>query len=316
MSKQELPSLATQALPDEVWNAIDPDSARLSRGTIARAIAFAAACSALLLVGGLVWESGVVVPNIATATDYTTSYSAERAVFSQELTLVNDGRRAVAISSVGRGGGGLVLESVDGPIPKRLAPGESSTYRLNYRVTDCDRVPTGAWPVPVRVERSWGTATSWQHLLQRSSSESNDGRPYEWQRALALEVCGPDENPDALYQCCAATDVEGPWRVGTTQLVRWVPPIDAPEQPVAADMTLRASISGPFDTVAELKNSEGVGRTSYVAPDVTTGMDQGAPPASVFTIPVDAPTGFYSLETSVTRGGSTLSSGSVVEVKR
>lgn len=63
---------------------------------------------------------------------------------------------------------------------------------LVYRVTDCGRVPTGGWPVPVRAVTWRGESTVY---LDRPRQQCRDDLPepqgpdVEWQEGLAAKNC-------------------------------------------------------------------------------------------------------------------------------
>ena len=102
------------------------------------------------------------------------------------------------VLGIGRDGPGLVLESVDGALPLTLGHNEGVGVMLHYRVTDCAAVPTGSWPVPVRVERPWGTYTVYIDMPTQPAGDiidnpaiipDGDRQAVPWQRNLAAQAC-------------------------------------------------------------------------------------------------------------------------------
>ena len=115
-----------------------------------------------------------------------------------DLLIVNHGWTSAEIVGAGRSGPGLRLADVSGTLPITLAPGQSVSLRLRYRVTGCAAVPATPWPVPVQVTRPWGTVTVFIQLPTMDPPGTPSGMrtftgsdPYAvpWQRALADESC-------------------------------------------------------------------------------------------------------------------------------
>ncbi|MEU8075402.1 hypothetical protein AB0B31_08115 [Catellatospora citrea] len=107
------------------------------------------------------------------------------------FSLHNDGFTDVTVLEAGRSGPGFELQRVEG-VPVLLPPGESGRITLVYRVTDCGRVPTGAWPVPV-VAVTW-RGESIVYLDQPRQQRRDDlpepqGPDVEWQEGLAAKNC-------------------------------------------------------------------------------------------------------------------------------
>jgi hypothetical protein len=90
------------------------------------------------------------------------------------------------------------LTSTAPAVPFTLEPGERAEITVAYQVTGCDDVPTGDWPVPLRVERLLGTQTAWIHPHGTKSAEAPDSYTYagadpyavEWQVLLGAQACG------------------------------------------------------------------------------------------------------------------------------
>ncbi len=104
-----------------------------------------------------VWRSGAIVPRLSIGDVGGFGYSELRGgPIHFEFTIANAGSLPVTVLGAGRGGPGLELVRVDGAFPIELDPGESTTFVLHYRVTDCSVTVTDPWPPPVRVRRLSG----------------------------------------------------------------------------------------------------------------------------------------------------------------
>ncbi|GAA1390616.1 hypothetical protein GCM10009661_82190 [Catellatospora chokoriensis] len=141
----------------------------------------------ILLVAWGGWRLGApdLVQNGAAGDGY--GWDPVRVSFS----VTNDGLTNVTLVGVGRSGPGFELQRADG-IPVLLPPGESGRITLVYRVTDCGRVPTGAWPVPV-VAVTWrGESTVYldqPRQQRRDDLPEPQGPDVEWQEGLAAKNC-------------------------------------------------------------------------------------------------------------------------------
>lgn len=176
-------------ISDGVWRRLDPYPGALAPGTVRRLrVAVAVAVLAAVALGAA-WHTGVVVPRFtASANEIRTSDTG----FEIPVTITNRNAWAeVSIDSVGRSGPGLELTRVANPPPRSLAPGESVTVTLVFRVTDCAVVPVAPWPVPVRVARSWGIQTVHVDLPTWPSDDPSDTdpEPVQWQRYFADRAC-------------------------------------------------------------------------------------------------------------------------------
>ncbi len=198
-------------LSDETWQALDPYAGRLSRRDRRRAVLAGVAVAALLVAGYAVASSGLLVAHLAHG--HASGYGDGRdiGVIHYDFGVVNEGRFPIEIVDVGRSGPGLAqvpFPSEIGGYPTeavtaaRLGPGEEAFLGVAYRVTDCDAVPDEPWPVPVQVDRWWGTQTVWLELdLPRSREDFqlppdrvDNGAVWwdegvEWQRVLADAHC-------------------------------------------------------------------------------------------------------------------------------
>jgi hypothetical protein len=192
-------------LTDETWQQLDPHAGKLS-GRDHRVFLLALVVAVLLLVaGGYVVRSGLVVPQVAHGSGSGYGYDEDTWVMYYAFELVNDGGFPVEVLSVGRDGPGLAraeMPPVERTVPGgRLGPGETMWVGVAYEVTDCAAVPAGHWPVPVRIARPWGTYTAWVELpsLDRASfglPPAAGAAPHarqlaqtRWQRLLADAVC-------------------------------------------------------------------------------------------------------------------------------
>jgi hypothetical protein len=188
--------LATVArvVSDEVWRQLDPNAGRLSRRTAARLTNAAGIAFLAYLAGILLWLSGVVVARIdwPDSAGYG-SVSGPDIPLSQDIVVTNRGWLPVTVVGAGRNMPGLHLLSVQGGLPRTLHRGEQLTIQVQYQVVDCAAVPTGEWPVPVRVRMWWGVQTVYIGV-PRVPGPIPDGLIVEpvmrqWQDALARNAC-------------------------------------------------------------------------------------------------------------------------------
>ncbi len=174
-------------LSDETWAALDPRAGALSGKQRRRLGVGLAAALAALLAGALLWWSGLVLPHLAINEGQGESRSVSGPgvhTFSVVHVVMNRGWHTEHVVAAGRSGRGLELVSVHG-LPTDIAPGKSVWVRFSYRVTDCDAVPRGSWPIPLHVQRPWGDVTT-----QVQPPDSDDSAtPVPWQVALAQEAC-------------------------------------------------------------------------------------------------------------------------------
>lgn len=175
-------------LSDETWAALDPRSGSLTRTEVRRLRLGLLTMVALLAAALLLWWSGVVAPHLAEGSERGFSADMAEHHFSLQQTLTNRGWHTEQVIGVGRSGPGLELVRVSG-LPLRLAPGDSATVDLFYRVTDCAAVPTGDWPIPVRVHRVWGSMTADLQPQDMSRIDTQPDTMLPWQLALARTAC-------------------------------------------------------------------------------------------------------------------------------
>ena len=191
---------------DEVWQRLDPVAGRLPRRSVRRLRVIIAAASVLVTVAALVWYSGAAVPRLRWSEEGGFMWATGPDFVSQAVHVVNDGWLTVSIVGAGRSGPGLKLIAVqDGPpdpvmvrsnpLPHVLQPGESLTLVVVYRITDCSVITTDPWPVPVRVQRPWGTQTVDIPVPPQVGTRNSGyaSGPYlpmiEWQRAISDQLC-------------------------------------------------------------------------------------------------------------------------------
>jgi hypothetical protein len=177
---------------DTVWAGLDRDAGRLGRRATARLWLAIAIAVVLLTAGLLVDRSGLIAPRLA-QDDRAGGLLAEvtARAFHVRFTVRNDGQVPVRLVGFGRDGAGLTLTRtavLGATLPVTLHRGEQVQFDLWYAVTDCAAVPTGAWPLPVRVARFFGTQTV---SVPLADEPSPGGAPATapWQQAWAEQAC-------------------------------------------------------------------------------------------------------------------------------
>jgi hypothetical protein len=184
---------------DEVWAELDPNAGRLSHQSFRRLVLGFLALLALVASGGLVWQSGLILPRVGWPFTAGWGGSSGPGTFSHDLVLENQGWTPVTLTGVGRDGPGLKLDRVFTVFPLTLKPGQQVTINLTYRITDCAAVTRDAWPVPVRIDRWWGEQTAYVDLPTMTSDDApgsysySGENPYavQWQYAFADRACHP-----------------------------------------------------------------------------------------------------------------------------
>lgn len=190
--------LVSDLVSDLVWQQLDPYAGRLSARTVRRLWTGVAIVATAAVAAGVLWWSGLIVPNLAWPhyAGYSASTSPE--LVMHEVVVANKGWAPVEVLGMGRSGAGLELVEVRGTFPTTLEPGQTLQAELVYRVSDCAAVTVDPWPVPVRVRRPWGVHTSYLDLPEKTSLNAPEGLrsytgrdPYavEWQRWLADKSC-------------------------------------------------------------------------------------------------------------------------------
>jgi hypothetical protein len=165
--------------------------------------------AAVVVAGGFAIDrSGVVRPNLELAADagYQATVSSDTKIITRTVTVRNGGWTTVHVTGVGQDGPGLRLlgpadpggptksSHVPGtPPPLDLHPGQIATMAVVYRVTDCAAVPSGPFPVTVRVDEPWGTQTInifLPPIYVGPSGYAVNPPMTEWQKAMADQACG------------------------------------------------------------------------------------------------------------------------------
>jgi hypothetical protein len=182
-------------LTDETWARLDPDAGRLS-GADRRRVLVVAVVAAVLVVGaGVVWRGGLLWPRIETQlAGYDTD--SQGRTFRMVLQVDNRGLTDVHVRSVGRSGSGLRLLGAS-EVPTGVPSSTGLEVTLRYRVTDCAAVQRGDWPVPVVVDRPWGSLTTYDEAPTMPAANApatysyrgDDPYAVPWQVYLARRAC-------------------------------------------------------------------------------------------------------------------------------
>jgi hypothetical protein len=181
----------TTRMSREVWSDLDHHAGQLPRRTVVRTRITLIVAVALAVVVGLVWRSGLLVPRLIWSPTAGYGYESHVAgrLITTDVVVHNAGWTPVTLTGAGRSGPGLELVEVVGGFPVELGRAAEVTLVLTYRVTDCAAVTDRPWPVPVHVDRPWGTYTA--GIAVPPITRDPDTRQYEWQYALADQVCHP-----------------------------------------------------------------------------------------------------------------------------
>jgi len=180
-------------ISDQVWDQLDPYAARLSAQDRHRAWAAVGGATAIAVAVAALWWSGLLVPRLSFSGQVRAIAPRSEPTFTIVLVVKNDTPFTIHLRSAGRSGSGLQI--IDTETASQLTSGTAGKITLHYRVTNCSAVPSGSWPVPVRVERLWGQSTVWvAGSLQLSNPDSDgddDPDPWEipWQQAMAQIAC-------------------------------------------------------------------------------------------------------------------------------
>lgn len=194
------------AVSNEVWRQLDPAAGRLSRSTVWRLRVGIVVVGVLLTVALLVWYSGVLIPQVRWSEEGGFMWATGPDFVSQAVHVHNDGWVPLTIVGAGRSTPGLQLIAVsDGPpdvtqvrtnpLPYVLRPGQSLTFVVVYRITDCSVITKDPWPVPVRVRRPWGAQTVYIPVPPQPGTRRyvHASGPYlpmvEWQRVISDQLC-------------------------------------------------------------------------------------------------------------------------------
>lgn len=206
-----------QWVGDDVWQQLDPRAGALTRGQRRRAVTATTAAAVILTAGyandhsGLMWARAVYDHHSA----LESSISVKSHIIAQEIPVENTGWTTIRVTGIGQDGPGLrlvrpgdavgtaqVSELRGERLPFDLHPGQTVILAIGYRVTDCDAVPSGPFPIAVRVDRPWGTQTISIPLpqqTQRPDDGASTSGPtmvvnpsgIEWQKAAADQACHP-----------------------------------------------------------------------------------------------------------------------------
>lgn len=190
-----------QWVSDEVWAQLDPRAGTLGRGQ-RRGLVAGAAAAAVLVAAGFAADRSVrahlVLARDAGYQASTTKDSQGARILTRQFTVKNTGWTTVRVVGVGQDGPGLrLLGSGTSEIPGAqppfdLGPGKTAAVVVVYEITDCAAVPTGPFPVAVRVHGLWGTQTL--HVALPQEYTGPDGFVInppmtEWQKAMADQAC-------------------------------------------------------------------------------------------------------------------------------
>jgi len=181
-------STTAPRLSPEVWARLDPHAGRLSRTSRGLWAAGVAVYLCLLAAGGYGYMSGWWSESIE-AGSVTGGGDSDLGRWEMTVVLRDLGFGGQRIVAVGRSGAGLRLESVQG-LPVELGRGGRADVTLVYRLEDCSAREAGAWPVPVTVDRPWGTSRIDVALPGGQMTGGDDAT--EWQAEALDFLCGRD----------------------------------------------------------------------------------------------------------------------------
>ena len=202
----------TQWVSDEVWSQLDSSTGRLTKRQRRHALAAVSAAATVLVAGFAVDRSGGVRANIGYSSESNDAGAASPTAksFTRQFAVKNNGWTTVRVTGVGQNGPGLHLVGPgdkDGlpkdmelpgstPVPFDLHPGQIAIVAVSYHVTDCAAVPSGSFPVTLRVDRPWGTQTIGISLPMTSAPGNahglvSDTEMIGWQKEMADDVCAP-----------------------------------------------------------------------------------------------------------------------------
>jgi len=185
-------------LSDDVWQQLDHHAGRLSRRT------FWPLTTGLIVLIGLAAATVVSWRTVANPFDsdvasFSASTSPSPMRFDVTFEVRNAGLVPITIGGVGRDGEALTLLDA-WATPARVQPGDTTTIHVEYAVADCRDYEHGSWPVPVRLDRPWGTQTVYvtPPALANPDAPSSyqftgDQDPYavDWQESFVRQVCAP-----------------------------------------------------------------------------------------------------------------------------
>jgi hypothetical protein len=136
---------------------------------------------------------------------------------------------------------------------------------------------------------------------------------------LCVTACSSTANGRATgpalqsYSCCSSRDILTVRHPGETMRLHWIAtPLAPSSNSAVSTVRMKASLSGPFGSVSQLKASHSP--VTMTAPTVITTDRVGGAPVSIILIPEDARAGEYNLTTTVDQDSGQISGGSVIQV--
>jgi hypothetical protein len=130
---------------------------------------------------------------------------------------------------------------------------------------------------------------------------------------------GPAPAAPKTYTCCKAKDIDTPYRPGDILTIHWI--ANSSNGPAASSpgVELTARLTGPYQTVDELKAAtpdtrHADGEVTFTAPPVHPSGTPDEQPVSIIVIGTDAKPGYYNLVFSVAQNGGTSGGASIVRV--
>ncbi|MEV4016003.1 hypothetical protein AB0J35_36430 [Nonomuraea angiospora] len=138
-------------------------------------------------------KSGLVGVQLQTITlEGSSGWSdGDKRTVSIRFGIRNDGWTPVTIAGVGRSSSFMKLLKIEGiHAPIVLRSGNVADVELVYQVASCNNIPQ-EWPIPVQVERPWGTDTVYVEPppQEPNSSEDDWSDAWKWHAARASYVC-------------------------------------------------------------------------------------------------------------------------------
>lgn len=143
--------------------------------------------------------------------------------------------------------------------------------------------------------------------------------------ALVLTSCSPSSSvstisyPAYTYNCCAEITAITIWQPGQHLTLHWTSQLTKTTNATPYTVTLRLTLTGPFNTVDQLKtamskSSKPVGVRAIEAPALTVTDFTGGSPASELDLPADLPPGYYNLDAVSASGGSSAGGGAIIQI--
>jgi hypothetical protein len=185
-------------ISDQVWEQLDPYAGRLSPRARRRVQAGVVALTLVAVAGTALWWVGLLNPRLSINDEnFSAKTLGRERTFTLIIRLENHGPATEHIGSLGRSGPGLELTSTE--VPAEIGAGARVEATLHYHVTDCSAVPRQDWPIPVRINRSWGSRTAWPAgplivaYTEDTDPDAVDAPDLPWQWSLADRVCREPE---------------------------------------------------------------------------------------------------------------------------